>query len=165
MTFTARIPAAVFMIVLSAAVSAATLSIQMYETGVPENAPKIEATSAWEAGLLDAFFEAGHIVSNAETKRLEKKGLPSTSVGLAEAREGGAEFIIALSLDYGPGPLSNERTRKSPKSIAYRLSDRAGDILFQAEIKEAAPTNSGAEDASIAQSIARALIVQMKKGR
>ncbi|MFA6505194.1 MAG: hypothetical protein WCT14_03795 [Treponemataceae bacterium] len=164
MTFIGRATLLAFFVSLGALVGAATVSVLMFETGVQEDAPKIEATSAWESGVMDAFFNAGHIVSNADTKRLNAPGLPSSSVGLVEAREGGADFVVYISLDYGPSAEAIGKVRIAPRAVSYRLCNERGESLFQAEKKPNA-TKSGAEDAQNAQEIARTLIVQMKKGR
>jgi hypothetical protein len=85
-------------------VSAATVSFLVVETGLREDNETPEASSLWESGLMDAFFDAGHIVSNAPIKRLEQK--PETVFpeevrpDFDEAMDGGAEFFILALLDY-----------------------------------------------------------------
>ncbi|MDR3171439.1 MAG: hypothetical protein LBU17_07410 [Treponema sp.] len=84
--------------------SAAMVSFLVIETGRRENIPVHELTDLWENGLMDAFFEAGHIVSNAPIMRLAikpDKDLPDEAQGdLREALAGGSEFLILALLDY-----------------------------------------------------------------
>ena len=147
-----------------ALVCGTNVSVLMFETGIAEGDSKIEATSAWESGLMDEFFNSGYIVSNADTKRLDKQGLPLSTEGLAEARDGGAEYIIDIALDYAAVP-AKEKTRISPRSVSYRMCDPRGKTLFQKEKIELTPTKSGSEDEKHAKEIARSLIAQLRKGR
>ena len=147
---------------LSICISAATVSVQIFESGIRKDAPRVEASTAWENGLMDALFDDGDIVSNAETTRLVKPGLPSSSVGLVEALNGGAEFIVHISLEYAK---PKDKTRLSPYGVTYRLSDESGRSLLQDEKKDIPPTISGSEDEQNAKEIARIIIGRMKKDK
>ncbi|MDR0383290.1 MAG: hypothetical protein LBH50_04825, partial [Spirochaetaceae bacterium] len=51
--------------------AAATVYIMALETGRTEAADG-NAAEIWETGMMDAFFEAGHIVSNAPSLRISR---------------------------------------------------------------------------------------------
>lgn len=147
---------------LGAAASAATVSMILFESGMRDGTPKAEASSAWENGVMDALFEDGNIVSNADSVRLAKPGLPSSSYGLAEARLGGAEYVVQISLDYD---TETPLLRPSPGRVAYRVCDERGETLLQNEECDLLPTKNGAEDERNAHEVARILIGRMKKDR
>ena len=83
---------------------ATTVSFLVIETGLEEDSPSRQHSGLWESGLLDEFFNAGFIVSNAPILRLDRKpsvDLPNVLLGEVEnAIEGGADFFIYAMLDY-----------------------------------------------------------------
>lgn len=83
---------------------AANVSFLVIETGLPEETEKNQQSGLWESALLDVFFEAGHIVSNAPIMRLDAKlngELPDAAEAEMElAVEGGAEFFIVALLNF-----------------------------------------------------------------
>jgi hypothetical protein len=83
---------------------ASTVSVLIIETGRNGDNPVKDYSSLWEYGILDVFFEAGHIVSNApimQTRRKAAKELPDEArPDMAEAKEGGADFFVLALLDY-----------------------------------------------------------------
>jgi hypothetical protein len=85
-------------------VSAHTVSFMVIETGLPQGQGMTEYSNLWENGLLDAFFDAGHIVSNAPVLRLDapsaKQFPDEAKESLNEANEGGADYFILALLDY-----------------------------------------------------------------
>jgi hypothetical protein len=84
---------------------AAAISVLVAETGLRREVPVSESSGLWESGLLDGFFDQGHIVSNAPIARLEGKAgqeFPEELRGdLNEALEGGMEYMVLVLLDYG----------------------------------------------------------------
>jgi hypothetical protein len=103
-------------------VSAATISFLVLETGLPMEAAANEHSGLWESGLLDVFFEGGHIVSNAPVLRID--GKPSKSLpeeaeeAFDEAVAGGAEYFIVAVLDYSkPGDGIAEK----PNNVSMRI--------------------------------------------
>jgi hypothetical protein len=84
--------------------SAAMVSFLVIETGRREDMPIHALTGLWENELMDAFFDAGHIVSNAPIMRLATKpdkDFPDEAQGdLREAIAGGSELLIIALLDY-----------------------------------------------------------------
>ena len=102
--------------------SAYMVSFIVVETGLPLEYPTADASQLWENGVLDVFFEAGHIVSNARIFRLEdaadRNALPeSIQTEFNEAVEGGAQFFVLVMLDYF-GPVN---TVPRPQEITIRL--------------------------------------------
>ena len=93
-----------FGVIFAININAATVSFLVIETGLPPETGINQHSVLWENGLLDVFFEAGHIVSNAPIKRLNSKPMeefPREAMGdLNDAREGGAEFFILALLEY-----------------------------------------------------------------
>jgi hypothetical protein len=83
---------------------AATVSFLVIETGLPAEWGASQHSGLWESGLLDVFYEAGHIVSNAPVLRLTEKPrakFPEEArADLNEALQGGAEYIILALLEY-----------------------------------------------------------------
>jgi len=83
----------------------ANISFLIVETGLEPETPAKQHSGLWESGLLDVFFEAGHIVSNAPILRLANKR-PSGEVpreaanDLREAANGGSEFFVIAMLNY-----------------------------------------------------------------
>jgi hypothetical protein len=102
-----------------AGVKAATVSFLVVETGLSAEAGANQHSGLWESGLLDVFFEAGHIVSNAPVLRIFESpvtDLPEEAgTDLDEAREGGVEFFILALLDYD----ASENPR--PQNVLLRI--------------------------------------------
>jgi hypothetical protein len=101
---------------------AAMVSFLVIETGLPESSGSNSWSGLWESGLLDVFFEEGHIVSNAPIKRLGRTSqnpLPEeVQAEFDEAAAGGADYFILALLDYPP-PTGKEIPR--PRNAVLRL--------------------------------------------
>jgi hypothetical protein len=110
---------------------------------------------------MDIFFEAGNIVSNADTARLAAPGLPSSSYGLAEALKGGAEYFVQIALDYG---AAEERSRPSPHRASYRICTTGERRSSRAKRKTWLPQETEKDERN-AHEIARILIGRMEKDR
>jgi len=144
----------------------ATVCVLVIESGIAPDAPFVEASSAWEAGIMDALFDAGHIVCNANPARVERSGLPDRTYGWEAAREGGAEYVALVSLDYAAVPASasepNKRIRISPRAVSYRLAVVDGKSLLEGENKNLQPAASGEEDSRNALAVARLITAELK---
>jgi hypothetical protein len=87
---------------------AATVSFLVVETGLAEESRRPQSSLLWENGMMDAFFDAGHIVSNAPIMRIpELSGEKTTEklpdpirTELDQARNGGADYFIVVLLEY-----------------------------------------------------------------
>jgi len=100
-------------------VSAATVSFLVIETGLSDETGDRQHSGLWESGLLDVFFEAGHIVSNAPIMRLDSKPpekFPEEAIfELENALEGGVEYFIIALLEYP------EKGELKPRNVVLRI--------------------------------------------
>ena len=148
---------ALLLIILAFPASASMVSLLLIETGLSERVPRAQYSSVWEGGLMEAFFDAGYIVTNSPVLRMENK--PSRDLSsfmehdLDQAILGGAEYFIIGFLEYQfrggrPVPISAEfkiYTTNSQKLIheqsfpagtgrnldeEYRLAHNAGRIII-----------------------------------
>ncbi|MDR1144012.1 MAG: hypothetical protein LBK77_07330 [Spirochaetaceae bacterium] len=127
-----------------AALPAATVSVIVVETGLPPGTGQAESSSVWESGVMDALFDAGHIVSNAPIMRL--KTLPGTEISadlrreFDEARLGGADYLVLVVLAYP------ENAPEHPREVFMRLySVSSGKIVQEISVTSAAWESSGQE--------------------
>jgi hypothetical protein len=103
--------------------SAAMVSFLVVETGLAEESARPQSSLLWENGLMDVFFDAGHIVSNAPIMRIPEKTtekLPDpVRSELDEARNGGADYFILVLLEYpasAAGGIPGSDAASSPAS-------------------------------------------------
>lgn len=97
--------------------------------------PEIEAVvmqqSALEDGVMEAFFDAGHIVFNAgvvETN--EKLEIPSERLSFRMAKQGGAYYLLEIDVEYREVDDSVEA-----ESAAYRFYEvMSGDLLTEGNL-------------------------------
>jgi hypothetical protein len=141
---------------------AATVSFLVVETGLSHEMGNSVYSNLWESGLLDVFFEAGHIVSNAPIKRLDKKPqkpFPDEVRGdLDDAAEGGAEYFILAFLDY---PQGGTGEIPKPRNIALRVFKISPyKLLYEQLYSDKAAVNLDEEFTTIKQSI-RGLVPHM----
>jgi hypothetical protein len=138
---------------------AATVSVLVIETGLPDEAGAGVYSGMWESGLLDVFFDAGHIVSNAPVKRLDQKPggvFPEEArPEFAEAVEGGADFFILALLDYA-APAGG--LIQKPRQVSLRLfQTRPQRLLYEREYGDTGPGTPDTDYASLKRA-ARGLI-------
>ena len=92
-----------FWFAATAPVTAAAVSVLVIETGQPIGFPGNQYSVLWENGLLEVFFESGHIVTNAPLLRLDKNpagGFPTEAdQDFDSAREGGMDYFIVTIVD------------------------------------------------------------------
>jgi hypothetical protein len=100
---------------------AATVLIMMIETGGNLEADNNTA-GVWEGGMMDIFFEAGHIVSNAPALRIltgdDEVPDSETRRGFEEAGRNGADYFVVVRLDYPGGGVN--RIQK-PGRVSLKL--------------------------------------------
>jgi hypothetical protein len=106
-----------------APVFAYTVSFIVVETGRIEDAQGNGASHLWENELMDVFFNAGHIVSNAQTLRAGRetlKDFPDEVRGdFDEAREGAVDFFVMALLDYQASGESPETA--GPRRVLLKV--------------------------------------------
>lgn len=113
--------------------NAATVSFLVIETGLARDMPTSQYSTMWENGLLDVFFEYGHIVSNSPLLRLYQKpddGFPDEAErDYDEANEGGMNYFIIAVLEY-PSPHGNANMK--PKNVSLRLfSTKSTEMIIE----------------------------------
>jgi hypothetical protein len=161
-------PAAGVLLALAMTVGAhgATVSCMVIETGIRSEIPTAASSRIWEDALLEAFFETGHIVSNAPILRVAekpRKNLPDEArTSLEEALEGGAEFFVVAVLEYRhPDRTGPEQMR--PHSISLRLFKTAPCRFLYAEEYALADIPAAEKDEpGSARSLARGLVDHLR---
>ena len=141
--------------------NAATVSFLVIETGLDADPEANLHSSLWESGLLDVFFESGHIVSNAPVMRLYKKPVekfPAEAQNdFNEALEGGVEYFIIAMLDY-----QNGVNAQRPQNITLRLfKTRPFEMLFEQKITDTNPRSTKEEYDNLKKA-ARVLLPRVK---
>jgi hypothetical protein len=117
----------VFVSLSAAPVSAYTVSFIVIETGLVQDDTVTESSHLWENGLMDTFFNAGHIVSNAHTIRIDREGIKDfpdeVQADFDEAQQGGVDFFIMALLDYqgSGGGLQSPKTAVKPRQIFLKV--------------------------------------------
>jgi len=99
---------------------AANVSFMVLETGA--GAFKVDGmANIWEEGFLDAFFNAGHIISNARTVKLDffpEEELPDAVItDFKEAKEGRSDYFIVVLLNYE----AEVNGMTAPESVTMKL--------------------------------------------
>ncbi|MFP3088801.1 hypothetical protein LQZ21_00560 [Treponema sp. TIM-1] len=127
---------------------AANISFLVIETGIREGNPVNESSNLWETILLDVFFDAGHIVSNAPIMRLpnpQGKEIPDEArENLEDAVRGGADFFVVALLDY-QGAAAVNSPKIKPQGVSLRLFSM-NPYKFLYEQSYSAPTQSPEND-------------------
>ncbi len=167
-------------------IQAATVAVQIVESGPSLESGFIESSSAWEYAVMDALFDAGHIVSNAPIRRLDTGILSSaafmadTMQGVMEAKNGGADLLILVLLEYKkPAPAASQAgqagspTVGATPSTTTRISPSMVDIrckrlnpvrlIAQESSKDILQSRSGIEDQKNAAALMRNIISRLKE--
>ena len=86
---------------------AAMISVMVIETGLPLDNQANRNSIQWENGILDVYYEMGHIVSNTPIMRLTQipcEGFPDEAErDYEEARETGMNYFVIAIINY-PSP-------------------------------------------------------------
>lgn len=107
-------------------VGAETVSFIVIETGLSGEG-KNQHSLLWENELLDIFFDSGFIVSNAPVTRFETKPEQSKMQDFIikntnEAEESGADYFIAVQLDYPAGSAEPEMKPREAEFNIFKIS-------------------------------------------
>jgi len=140
--------------------SASMVCFLIVETGVDDEAASTQYSSLWEGGLMSAFFDAGHIVTNHPIERMEKKPAQDLSDGIAnnfyDALDGGADYFIVCYLE-----CRNQGGLTVPLDIIIKLyGTNTQELIFEQNFP-AGKVNLG-EEYLFAQSAGRLLISSIK---
>jgi len=90
---------------------AANVSFLVMETGLPPGSSETRYSALWEDGLLEVFFESGHIVSNAPRMRLTNAVVPEgfppeARKDYEDARNGGMDYFLIAIVDHSSQNVS-----------------------------------------------------------
>jgi len=116
--------AVILCILVNFSAGASMVSFYVVETGLCESSQQIRHAEVWENALLDVFFEAGHIVSNAPILRLDSRPegdiLGNVAFDILDGRTIGIDYILIAMLDYtgnlqSPGEISFYIYRVNPR--------------------------------------------------
>lgn len=141
-------------------VSASMVSFLVVETGIGEDVPQNQISSLWEGGIMAAFFDAGHIVTDNPITRIEKR--PSRDLSgpietdFNEAASMGAEYYVLGFIAY-----ENQGGRAEPISISLKLFKIDSKKLIAEKEFPVGNGKSLAEEHKNAQNAGRVIISYM----
>ncbi|MCL2069549.1 MAG: hypothetical protein FWH19_01005 [Treponema sp.] len=152
---------AALMIFAAFPVSASMVSILLVETGLNDAVPSNQYASLWEGGLMEAFFNAGHIVTNSPVARLIQKPERDLSgfieIDFIDAVEGGADFFILAYLQF------QDPTRATPPGgVCVKIYSTATKELVYEETFTAGRQNL-TEEYQHAQDVGRIVLSHIRK--
>jgi hypothetical protein len=148
---------AVLLLLLVFPASASTVSFLVVETGLGEKTIT-QYGSLWEAGLMEVFFDAGHIVTNSPIARIEKRPAEDLSGPMErdfnEARVGGADYFILGFLEYKDSSVPNAM-------IVKIYSTNNEKLIFERSFPAGIGRNLG-EEYQIAKSAGQIVVSNIK---
>ena len=152
----------IFFLLLVFPVSASMVSFLLVETGINEDVSSGEYASLWEGGLMEAFFDAGHIVTNGPIARVERKPERDFTGMLADdlydAVNGGVEFIILGYLEFRV-----QGQRAVPVGMTLKLYNSASRQLMYEQNFPAGGGNNLDEEYQIAINAGRVMTSQISR--
>ena len=155
---------AALLMLLAFPASASMVSFLLVETGINDEVSSGQYTSLWEGGLMAAFFDAGHIVTNSPIARMEKKPERDLSGTVAadfnEAVSGGADFYILGFLEF---QVQGQGTRAVPVGIVLKLYNSESQQLLFEQRFPAGTGKSLDEEYQFAQNAGRTIISHLEK--
>jgi len=108
----------VLLLLLVFPASASMVSFLVVETGLGEGT-NTQYGSIWEGGLMEVFFDAGHIVTNCPIARVEKRPENDISGPIGndffEAAVNGAEYFVLCYLEY------QSMSRSVPNAMVIKI--------------------------------------------
>ena len=154
---------------VSVSVFCANVSVLIVETGIKNGSPERngEITGLWESGLMDVFFEAGHIVTNATAFAIEEKpGLLPGEIQscIYEAKDGDVDYFILGYLNYDPETLVAAGVSETPRPVTmnfelYQVKAQRKIWTQRVELSKAAVSKK--EELLRVKRAARSLIVHL----
>ena len=152
---------AVLFMLFALPVSASMVSFLVVETGLNEDSVSMPYTGLWEGGLMEAFFDAGHIVTNSPAARMKIRPAQDISgvveEDYREAISGGAEYFILGFLEF-----QNRGGRAIPVGIALKLYRTDSKKLVFEQNFPAGSGKDNNEEYQIAQNAGRTIISRLK---
>jgi hypothetical protein len=94
-------------------------------------------------GCMSALFDAGHVATDEDTAMVRRGDWGERDYGLAGAKEGLVDYVIALFVEWAPSSIHKEAIL--PVTVDYRLVRvRDGRVLAEGSV----PGSADSEDAS-----------------
>ena len=159
MDYKRLISIAVLFLVLVFPASASMVSFLVVETGLSEEA-NTQYGSIWEGGLMEVFFDAGHIVTNSPIARMEKKPENDISGTIGndffEAAVNGAEYFVLCYLEF------QNRSRSVPNAMVIKIYDVNAEKLIFERSFPAGTGRSLNDEYQIAQNTGRIIVSNIK---
>jgi len=147
---------AVLLLLLVFPASASTVSFLVVQTGLGEKTTQYG--SLWEGGLMDVFFDAGHIVTNYPIARMEKRPAEDLSgpieLDFNEARAGGADYFILGFLEFKDSSVPNAM-------IVKIYSTNTEKLVFERSFPAGTGRNMG-EEYQIAKNVGQIVVSNIK---
>jgi hypothetical protein len=149
----------IFWIFLAFPLSASMVSFLVVEEGARPGNQSGDYSSAWEDGLMGAFFDAGHIVSNSPVLRIDKLSdaefPPELDVDYWDALEGGADYFLIAVLEYRPQD-------NKPYSVRIKVfSTTSQRLVFEQRFPAGTGVNSR-DEYTKAQETAKIVVSQLQ---
>jgi hypothetical protein len=147
----------------------ANVSVLVIETGLRDGTPVRggAVTGLWETGLMDVFFEEGHVVTNAKAFALEKKpgrelpgGIQSC---LDDAGDSGMDYFVIAYLSYEM-PAKAGRSSELPKPVRVEInlfSVRPPKCVWTQTVDLGQGNYPGPEEQNRAKKVARSVIMHL----
>jgi len=148
---------AVLLLLLVFPASASMVSFLVVETGL-NNEANTQYGSLWEGGLMAAFFDAGHIVTNCPIVRMEKRPENDISGNIGndffEAAVNGADYFVLCYLEFKDGSV--------PNAIVVKIYNINAEKLIFERSFPAGTGKSLNEEYQIAQNAGRIIVSNVK---
>ena len=142
-------------------VSASMVSLLLVETGINERISTGQYSSLWEGGLMSAFFDAGHVVTNNPVARMQRK--PDSCLSgpverdFREAVNGGADYFVLAFLEFRV-----QGARAIPVGVELKIYDSNSRSLIYEHTLPAGRGRNLSEEYQHAQSAGRILTSHLK---
>ena len=111
---------------------AATVSVVVVEAGLPSEKGCTPSAAIWESGMMDVFYDAGHIVFNSPCFQITgvSGSLPEeVNNDFNEARTGGADFFVLVILNH-----SNDKPENYKEVIIRVFRVSTGALLHETSV-------------------------------
>mgnify|MGYP005836050321 CR=1 FL=1 len=138
-----------FIVMIGVGLQSETVFVSVLEQTPDMTLYNFEASSAWESGVLDALFDMGAIVSNTPIQAFLSF---DKNEALQLARDGGADSLLVVKLDYLIIPKEKTNIRPVPGTVHYSLySVLSGKLLKQLSYNPSSLSERVEEDKNMAK--------------
>jgi len=153
------VSAAVLFLLLVFPASASMVSFLVVETGLNEET-QTQYGSLWEGGLMDVFFDAGHIVTNYPIARMEERPAEDLSghieVDFYEASRGGADYFVLAFLEF------QSKEASVPNAVIIKIyNTNTEKLIFERNFSAGTGKNLG-EEYQIAKNAGQVIVSNIK---